>query len=110
MRRIKLVLAALAVMAATLASVSSPALADDHLNCRDARGFLIRCDHQLFAPVNDVDDDDFFFSPLFGFPFVSTFDVDFENVGPRNDFEGECIPTDLDFDGFIAEWEVTCFV
>ena len=109
MGRIKLVLAVTAVMGAMLVAFAGPVMADN-LNCRDARGDLVRCDHQLFAPVNDVDDDDFFFSPLFGFPFVSTFDVDFENVGPRNDFEGECIPTDLDFDGFIAEWEVTCFV
>jgi hypothetical protein len=87
MRRIKLVLAALAVMAATLASVSSPALADDHLNCRDARGFLIRCDHQLFAPVNRFAfcDDFVFFNCARRFPFVTGFpfglDID-QEIGP----------------------------
>jgi hypothetical protein len=52
MRRIKLVLGALAVMVAAFAAVSGPAMADD-LNCRDARGVLVRCDGQLFEPVNN---------------------------------------------------------
>ena len=52
MRRIKLVLGALAVMVAAFAAMSGPAMADD-LNCRDARGDLVRCDGQLFEPVNN---------------------------------------------------------
>ena len=52
MRRIKLVLAALAVMVAAFAAVSGPAMADD-LNCRDAWGNLIRCNGQVYAPVNN---------------------------------------------------------
>jgi hypothetical protein len=52
MRRIKLVLAAVAVMVAAFAAFSGPALADD-LNCRDAWGNLIRCDGQFYTPVND---------------------------------------------------------
>jgi hypothetical protein len=51
-RRIKLVLAALAVMVAAFAAVSGPAMADD-LNCRDAWGNLIRCDGQYYAPVSN---------------------------------------------------------
>ena len=71
MRRIKLVLAAVALVMATFAAISGPAMADD-LNCRDARGDLIRCDGDLFAPV----DDDFGFFPQFdefGFPFFTSF-------------------------------------
>ena len=52
MKRIKLVLAALAVMVAAFAAVSGPAMADD-LNCRDAWGNLIRCDGQFYAPVSN---------------------------------------------------------
>ena len=82
MRRIKLVLAALAVMVATLASASSPALADDDLNCRDARGFLIRCDHRLFAPVNRFAFcDNFFFDFNCGFPFRTFFPFEGEGFG-----------------------------
>ena len=51
MRRIKLVLGALAVMVAAFAAVSGPAMADD-LNCRDAQGDLIRCDGDLYTPYN----------------------------------------------------------
>ena len=45
------------------------------------------------------------------FPFISVIDdIDFENVGERNSLEGDCVPEDVDLDGFIAEWEITCFV
>ncbi len=60
--------------------------------------------------VEEFEVDEFFF------PLVSEVDVDVdvENVGPRNDNEGECIVTEVDWDldGFIAEWEIeiTCFV
>ncbi len=71
MRRIKLVLAALSVAVASFAAFSGPVLADD-LDCRDARGDLIRCDGDLYAPYynhnNYYDDyydhyfnDDFYF-------------------------------------------------
>ena len=52
MKRIKLVLAAAAVMVAMLAAVSGPAMADN-LNCRDVRGALIRCNGDLYRPVNN---------------------------------------------------------
>ena len=52
MRRAKLILVALAVVVSTFAAFSGPAIADD-LNCRDAQGNLIRCDGQLYAPVNN---------------------------------------------------------
>jgi hypothetical protein len=52
MRRIQLVLAALAVVVTSLAAFSGQAKADD-LNCRDAWGNLIWCEGDFFAPVND---------------------------------------------------------
>jgi hypothetical protein len=52
MRRIQLVLTALAVVVTSLAAFSGSAKADD-LNCRDAWGNLIWCEGDFFAPVND---------------------------------------------------------
>ena len=62
MRRIKLVLAALSVAVASFAAFSGPVLADD-LDCRDARGDLIRCDGDLYAPYSYYyyDNDDHFY-------------------------------------------------
>jgi hypothetical protein len=63
MRRIKLVLAALSVAVASFAAFSGPVLADG-LDCRDARGDLIRCDGDLYAPYYNYDkyydNDDYF--------------------------------------------------
>ena len=64
MRRIKLVLAALAVMAAAFIAVSGPAMADDFTRCRDLNGPFVRCDGDLFQRVNDFNDG-FFFDPFF---------------------------------------------
>jgi hypothetical protein len=93
MRRIKLVLAAAALMLAAFAAVSGPVMADD-LNCRDARGNLIRCDGQLFEPIdnnfrfdNDFRDHNFDFNP--GFFFGNPFLFGFDNSCPfAGDFEG----------------------
>ena len=52
MRRIQLVLGALAIVVTSFAAFSGPAMADD-LNCRDAKGDLIRCDGDLYAPYNN---------------------------------------------------------
>ena len=49
MMRLKLVIAAVAVMVAAFVAVSGPAMADD-LNCRDVQGDLIRCNGDLYAP------------------------------------------------------------
>src|SRR4051794_5360073 len=49
--RLKLVIAAVAVMVAAFVAVSGPAMADD-LNCRDAQGDLIRCNGDLYTPYN----------------------------------------------------------
>jgi len=105
MRRTKIFLATAAVLVAMLAAFAAPAMANNRHddNC---------CNHNFFDR-HDVDDNDFIgFSPFIGFtPFVSVIDdLDTEQVGNNNPLEGDCVPTDLDFDGFIAEWEVTCFV
>jgi hypothetical protein len=52
MRRIKLVIAALAVMVATFVAASGPAMAQD-LNCHDGRGNLIRCNGTSYSPVHN---------------------------------------------------------
>ena len=49
MTRIQLVLGALAIVVTSFAAFAGPAMADD-LNCRDARGDLIRCDGDLYVP------------------------------------------------------------
>src|SRR5215212_4427187 len=50
MRRIHVVFAALAIVVTSFAAFSGPAMAQDDLNCRDARGDLIRCDGELYEP------------------------------------------------------------
>ncbi len=60
MRRIKLVLAALSVAVASFAAFSGPVLADD-LDCHDARGNLIRCDGDLYAPYYNHDNYDHYY-------------------------------------------------
>ena len=93
MKRIQMVLAALAIVVTSLAAFSVPAMADD-LDCRDAKGDLIRCDGDLYAPYghsyyfdndynhdfdNDYFDNDddyyyYFFSP---FNYYGGFDNDY---------------------------------
>ncbi len=36
-------------------------------------------------------------------------DVDYENVRERNYKDGDCFVEDVDRDGFVAEYELTCF-
>ena len=77
MKRIKLVLAALAVMVAALAAFSGLAMADD-LNCRDAYGNLIRCDGQYYAPVNNGYNDPYYNG--YSDPYYNNYGNDFGNV------------------------------
>ena len=65
MKRIQIILGALAIVVTSFAAISGPALAED-LNCRDARGDLIRCDGDLYSPYNSNDD---YFSPYFFNPY-----------------------------------------
>ena len=61
MKRIQIILGVLAIVVTSFAAISGPALADD-LNCRDARGDLIRCDGEFYSPY---DDDDYFYDDYF---------------------------------------------
>ena len=55
----------------------------------------------------DFGDDDL----VFGLPGINVVDdVDVENVRERNSKDGECFVDDVDLDGFVAEWEITCYV
>ena len=86
MRRIQLVLAALAIVVTSLAAFSGPAIADD-LDCRNAKGKLIRCDGDLYAPYNRgsyYDNNDYYYPPLYS-PFYNAY-----NYGgyDEDDFEG----------------------
>src|SRR4028118_2014013 len=78
-KRIQIILGALAIVVTSFAAISGPALAED-LNCRDARGDLIRCDGDLYLPYDNDDDyfydedyfyndDDDSFSPYFFNPY-----------------------------------------
>lgn len=63
MKRIQIILGVLAIVVTSFAAISGPALAED-LNCRDARGDLIRCDGEFYSPYDDDDyfyDDDYYF-------------------------------------------------
>ena len=55
MRRILLLLAALVMVVTAFAAFAGPVMARDDLNCRDARGYLIRCDGQLYTPYDRYD-------------------------------------------------------
>jgi hypothetical protein len=90
MRRIKLVLGALALVVAMFAAFAGPAMADNNLNCRDAQGNLIRCDGQLFAPVNDGFNNGFFLNDGFNTGFNSPF---FFNDGFNNGCFNGCFDT-----------------
>ncbi len=77
-KRIQIILGALAIVVTSFAAISGPALAED-LNCRDARGDLIRCDGEFYSPYDDDNyfyDDDYFynnddyFSPYFFNPYA----------------------------------------
>lgn len=60
MRRIQLIFAALAIATMTFGAMSGQAMAQD-LDCRDAKGDLIRCDGDLYSPYAEYDDNDFFY-------------------------------------------------
>jgi hypothetical protein len=66
-KRIQIILGALAIVVTSFAAISGPALAEE-LNCRDARGDLIRCGGEFYSPYDNGDDyfyDDDFFNPYY---------------------------------------------
>jgi hypothetical protein len=87
MRRIKLVLGALALVVAMFAAFAGPAMADD-LDCRNVSGPGIRCDGTRFLPVNNFNnfnDGVFLVNGFNTFPFFNTFG--FNGFGG---FDGGC--------------------
>jgi len=76
MRRIKFVLVALAMVVTSLAAFAGPAAADD-LDCRDAKGDLIRCDGELYERFNRYYDDYDFHNPYSFYNPYSFFNNDY---------------------------------
>ena len=111
MRRVKLILGALAVVVATFAAFSGPSMAaDDDCDFRERgdRDDVVVCrddgDREVFDAndyyYNDYydryfDEDDFFFDPFFFSPFVFVEEIDVD-----------CDEIDDDFDGWVDEGAV----
>ena len=84
MSRIKLVFATLVVLVAAFVAFSGPVMAQEDLNCRDARGDLIRCDGDLYAPHSSDDYYDNDHPPYFNdypYPFYND-DYDYSDHYP----------------------------
>ena len=78
----------LAILAATAATVAAMATAGP-------------------ASAHDRDEDGPFYR---GYPIYGIVDdVDYENVREGSHLDGECFADDVDLDGLVAEWEVTCY-
>ena len=99
MRRIKVVLAALAVAIASFAAISGPAIADD-LNCRDARGNLIRCNGDLYAPYYNYN----YYRPFFNNYYYNPYFYDWDDYYWHN--YSSC-PFWGDYSGIVNQWD--CF-
>ena len=86
MRRIHVVLAVLAIVVTSFAAFSGPAMAqEDDLNCRDARGYLIRCDEELYEAYNAYSYNNDYYPPFYS-PFYSDYSYE-------------------DYDEFVDEYE-----
>ena len=59
------------------------------------------------ASVDEIDGDELLF---LGYPAYSVIDdVDYENVRERNHKDGDCLVDDVDRNGLVAEYGLTCF-
>jgi opacity protein-like surface antigen len=59
------------------------------------------------ASADEIDGDELLF---LGYPAYSVMDdVDYENVRERNHKDGDCLADDVDRDGLVAAYELTCF-
>ena len=85
MKRIQMVLAALAIVVTSLAAFAVPAMADD-LDCRDAKGDLIRCDGDLYEPY---DRGSHYYNDYYYPPFYTPYFTDYNYYGgyDEDDFE-----------------------
>jgi Ni/Co efflux regulator RcnB len=114
MQRIKLVLALSAVMVAMLVATAGPAMAGHtsrHENRQERQeNRQERWDDRWDRWENhhaDLFDNGF----VFGSPFINVIEeVDTQNVRERNPLDGDCVVEDIDLDGWIAEWEIICYV
>ena len=121
MRRIKLILATAAVLVATLVVTAGPAMAD-HTNRHENRQdrweerqdrWEDRWEEREDRWEDLWDNDGLIFTGFSPFGlFAPEIDVNTEEVGENNDWEGECFVTDIDSNGSIDDWEVeiTCYV
>ena len=97
----------LAAMVLLLVAVAAPAMADKNRHDNDRRD-NDRNDYRSHGnAIYDIDDDYF----LGHYPgiYSTVGDVDYKNVRERNWRDGECLVTDVDRDGFIAEYDYTCY-
>ena len=92
MKRIQMVLAALAIVVTSLAAFAVPAMADD-LDCRDAKGDLIRCDGDLYAPYGD----NYYFDNDYNDYFDNDYDYYYFFLSPYNYYGG--FDNDYYYDG-----------
>src|SRR5215212_1547043 len=106
MRRIQLVLAALAIVVTAFAAFAGPVMADSP-DCRNARGDLIRCDGDLYAPYNN---DGYYWNDYYA-PYNNYWDDDYYGYNPYwyNDyyFADEGCPFWGDTSGAVNKWD--CF-
>jgi hypothetical protein len=79
MRRIKLVFATLVVLVAAFVAFSGPVMAQEDPICSNARGELIRCDGELYAPYSSDDYYDNDHSPFYNAPFYNDYPYSFYN-------------------------------
>jgi hypothetical protein len=92
MKRIQMVLAALAIVVTSLAAFAVPAMAED-LDCRDAKGDLIRCDGDLYEPFDrgshyNNDYYYYYYTPFYT-PYFTPYFTDYNYYGgyDEDDFE-----------------------
>jgi hypothetical protein len=96
MRRIKLVFATLAILVASLAAFAGPAMANE-LDCRNARGDLIRCDGDLYVPYDRGYYDYGFYTP---YNFYNDYDF-YTPYNFYNPFDYGC----WEWSDVFEEWE-----
>ncbi len=97
----------LAAMVLLLVAVAAPAMADKNRHNDDRRD-NDRHDNRFHGnAIHDIDDD--YFLGYYPGIYSTVGDVDYKNVRERNWRDGECLVTDVDQDGFIAEYDYTCY-
>jgi hypothetical protein len=102
----------LAAMVLLLVAVAAPAMADKNRHNNDRRDNDRHDNRSHGNAIYDIDDydiDDDYFLGYYPGIYSTVGDVDYKNVRERNWRDGECFVTDVDQDGFIAEYDYTCY-